>query len=574
MTSFLQDVALAEARTIMPAQPSSPNPDDPRYINDLGSYARDREAAETAISVFAQAAEARGVAVAGIISKWLTSSPYAMFAELLAQPKEAMPIFKPAIGPAIVMRHPEVIRCLERTDLFTVDLYSAEMARATDDRNKHPGAYSHFMLGTDRDDLYRLEGAIMRRAMARADRTMLLHLVRTEAEYWTTEARKGGIQEIDVVPTIATRIPLRIVTDYLGIPFYESGSYSILPGLRGGDRFQLDEDLQKVFTFKLIDKGVVPTADDLFGWIRDGFRNIFNNFSPNHPSYAQFRKCGMIATEYLSAYVHALLKHYKTQLRQGQAVPDNMLTRLLRMQHGLEHDGERMEKEFSAILGMPVTREELALRLSDSMIRSNVFGTVVGAVVNPQEATARLIDSMLRLKDGEYEVLNNSSFEQAVQCAKVEPDGADYDKNIERLRKYALEALRLRPQGEVLLRLCIKDNDVLGIPLRKGTVVFVAYAAAMLDPNIVSNPAAFDVTREEQLSFYLNEQERHGESPQSLVYLQHGYGRHKCLGRYASEITMQESLRAMLRLGHLERRSELRMDDQNLYAKSLRIGFH
>ena len=45
---------------------------------------------------------------------------------------------------------------------------------------------------------------------------------------------------------------------------------------------------------------------------------------------------------------------------------------------------------------------ELARRLSDSMIRSNVFGTVAGAVVNPQEATARIADSMLRLKDGEY----------------------------------------------------------------------------------------------------------------------------------------------------------------------------
>lgn len=58
-----------------------------------------------------------------------------------------MPIFKPVIGPAVVMRHEHVIECLRRTDLFTVDPYAAEMARATDDKTKNPQAFSHFLLG-------------------------------------------------------------------------------------------------------------------------------------------------------------------------------------------------------------------------------------------------------------------------------------------------------------------------------------------------------------------------------------------------------------------------------------------
>jgi hypothetical protein len=45
-----------------------------------------------------------------------------------------------------------------------------------------------------------------------------------------------------------------------------------------------------------------------------------------------------------------------------------------------------------------------------------------------------------------------------------------------------------------------------------------------------------------------------------------------CLGRYAPKITLQECLRALLRLGGLKRRSELRLDEQNLYARSLRIA--
>ncbi len=530
--------------------------------------------AEAAAAAFTAAAKVRGAAVAQVISKWLASMPYAMFHELLAQPRETIPIFKPAIGPVVVMRHPEIIRCLERTDLFTVDPYAAEMARATDDKTKHPDAYSHFMLGTDRDDLYRLDDVILRRAVSRADKDTLLRLTRDEAERWTRQVQAESVGEIDVVSTIAKFVPLRIVGDYLGVHYYDAGVPSVLPGLRGGDRFPLDENSQKVFTFTKIKEGTVPTADDLFNWVKDAFRNIFNNFNQAYPKFAEFRERGIIATEYLSAYIFALLQHYKARLQQGETVPDTMLTRLLRMQLELNRDAGKLEQEFATLLGASLPAGELARRLSDSMIRSNVFGTAVGAVVNPQEATARILDSMLCLKENKYEMLNGTSFEQALHWAAVEPDEPGYAQSLEGLRKYALEALRLKPQGEVLLRICVKDNDVLaGVPLRKGTLVFAAYAAAMLDPEVVPNPTAFDITRNEQMQPYLHDQERAREAPQSMVYLQHGYGRHKCLGRYASEITMQESLRAMLRLGSLERRSELKMDEQNLYAISLKIGF-
>ncbi|MBS1214929.1 MAG: hypothetical protein H6R26_3546, partial [Proteobacteria bacterium] len=569
--SFLGEMKAAEERTPLPAPPPPvPDPNDPKYAGDAAAYERDKQAAEAAAAAFAAAAKVRGGAVAQVISKWLASEPYALFQELLEQPKDVMPIFKPAVGPVIVMRHDHVIRCLERTDLFTVDPYAAEMARATDDRSKHPDAYSHFMLGTDRDDLYRLDDLILRRAVSRSDGETLSRLTRDEAERWTRQAQDDGLGEIDVVQSLAKHVPLRIVGDYLGVHYYERGEPSVLPGLAGGDRFPLDDELQAVYSFGKITEAVVPTADDLFVWVKDAFRNIFNNFNPAHPQFAEFRERGVIATEYLSAYVFALLKHYKAELRRGNTAPDTMLTRLLRMQLELEQSGEQLTSEISALLGASLPEGELASRLSDSMIRSNVFGTAVGGVVNPQEATARIVDSMLRLKDGEYQVLNGSGYERAVCLANVEAGHSDYADSLEGLRKYALEALRLQPQGEVLLRLCVKDNAELGgVPIRKGTLVFAAYAAAMRDPDAVRNPLAFDITRDERLVPYLADRERAREAPQSLTYLQHGFGRHKCLGRYASEITMQESLRAMLRLGALERRGPLTMDEQNLYAVSL-----
>lgn len=572
---FLADVAEAERRTpLAPPPPAAPDPGDPKYASAPERLEADRQAAAAAAAAFTAAATARAGAVAQVVAQWLASSPLGMLQELLDQPADEMPIFKPQVGPAVVMRHAHVIKCLTRTDLFSVDPYAGEMARATDDKTKQPAAYSHFLLGTDRDELYRLDDVLLRKVMCRGDEPALAALCRQEAEAWTARARTDGRGEIDVVSTLAKFVPLRIVADYVGLPYQDAGQPSPLPGLRGGDTLPIDDELLEVFTVTRIGEGRVPTADDLFTWVKDAFRNTFNNFNPLHPRFTEFRERGIVATESLSAYVHALIKAYKARMTRGESVPDTMLTRLLALQAQVAGRGAAaVEGECATLLGAPVPEGELARRLSDSMIRSNVFGTATGAIVNPQEATSRITDAMLCLKDGEYEALNGSSYEEAARLAALNEGEPGYEDGLEMLRKYALEALRLRPQGEVLLRVCVRDTELGGVPIRKGTPVFVGYAGAMRDPAAVAHPHAFDARRDEQLIAYQGDRDRAREAPQSLLYLQHGFGRHKCLGRYASELTMRESLRALLRLGALERRSALEMDEQQLYAASLRVGF-
>ena len=537
--SFLSDIVAAEQQTPLPP-PSGPGPPEQEAATAIGR---------------------RFAAVTAVISRWLATNPFGMLQELLDQPAEQMPIFRRVVGPVMVMRQEHVLRCLERTDLFTVDPYAPEMALATDDRD--PTAYRHFLLGTDRDELYRLDDLILRRVVTRDDEATVAALARAEAERQASPV--GG--EIDVAATVAKYVPLRIVGDYLGVPHQEIGEPSPLPGLCGGDPIPLDDDLARRFSFTHIEKGRVPTAEDLYGWIKDAFRNIFNN--PAGPLHDDFHKRGVIANEYLTAYVHALLRTARQRLDRGEAVPDTMLTRLLRLQA----DSRAVECDAASLLDDPVPTGEIARRLSDSMIRSNVVGTVVGAVVNPQEATARIVDAMLRLQDGEYRTAGGAAFADVAGLALIDNGAPGYAEALERLRRYALEALRLRPQGEVLLRMCVQDTTELGgVLVRKGTPVFVAYAAAMRDPQAVPEPLVFDVRRDEGLTPYLADGDRAREAPQSRTYLQHGFGRHKCLGRYASEVTMRESLRALLRLGPWERRSPLRFDAQGLYAESLRVG--
>jgi hypothetical protein len=445
-SSFLHDVAVAEQRSPLPPPPSFPDPDDPIYAGDRTRYEADRRAAKVAEAAFGSAAKVRYSAVAPVISTWLAVAPYDMLQELLDQPEERMPIFARPVGPVIVMRHEHVLRCLERCDLFTVDPYAPAMARAPDDRSRNPSAYSHFLLGTDRDELYRLDDLILRRAVSRDDEATVAALARVEAERWTSAAAVDG--EIDVAATVAKFVPLRIVGDNLEVPFQDERAPSPLPGLRGGECFPLHEELCRVFSFTRIEKGRVPTADDLYGWIKDAFRNTFNNVNPAAPLFADFRERGIVATEYLTAYVHALLRAMKERMLRGEAVADTLLSRLLRMQAEVATTGgPALERELSALLGAPLPDGELARRLSDSMIRSNVFGTVVGAVVNPQEATARIADSMLRLNAGKYTTRNGSSYDEAVRLAEVDDGGPGYLESLEGLRRYALEALRLQPQG-------------------------------------------------------------------------------------------------------------------------------
>jgi cytochrome P450 len=148
-------------------------------------------------------------------------------------------------------------------------------------------------------------------------------------------------------------------------------------------------------------------------------------------------------------------------------------------------------------------------------------------------------------------------------------DGRDVERSRADLRRYVLEALRLEPQGEVLLRVCAKQGATIADsrPLRAGTLVFTAHGSAMQDI-------------EQADTFVLGRDARH--------YLQYGAGRHKCLGQYVSPVLMLESLVALLALENLHRPQagenetafpretrfgHFQLDVDNLYANTFTLAF-
>jgi cytochrome P450 len=212
--------------------------------------------------------------------------------------------------------------------------------------------------------------------------------------------------------------------------------------------------------------------------------------------------------------------------------------------------------------------------VSDLRIAENVMGTIVGAVAGQEEATCRVIDSLMRLKDAEYQAagtpaLRYGSFDEAARLARNVLEGVDATESRAALRKYFLEALRLQPQGEVLLRRCVRDGaQIAGSrPIAAGTPVFASHGSAMQD---VPEPGAFILDRPRE------------------HYLQYGWSRHTCLGQYVSPVIIVESMIALLGLRGLrrpvpregeqafpfERRfGRLQLDDQNLYTTTFSLEF-
>jgi hypothetical protein len=252
----------------------------------------------------------------------------------------------------------------------------------------------------------------------------------------------------------------------------------------------------------------------------------------------------------------------RQRLTEGQAVDDTMLTRLLQLQMG----------RAPAMVTPPPNLDPRLV--SDLRIAENVMGTIVGAIAGQEEATCRVIDSMIRLQEGDFQTsgpanVRYGSFDEAKQLALNVLSGVNVKESRAELHKYFLEALRLQPQGEVLLRKCARDGARIADsrPLTAGTLVFASHGSAMKD---VPSPDAFILDRPRE------------------HYLHYGWNRHTCLGQFVSPVIIVESMIALLGLQDLHRPAprpnepafpferrfgRLQLDDQNLYATTFTLAF-
>ncbi len=496
----------------------------------------------------------QGRAVGAVIGFFLKLKPYPMLEEISRKGK----LFQPAFGPVLVVDGGLVREVLERDQEFTVEPYGVEMTKVmSPDRN---GGFNTFVLSTDDNPVYEPDKRLLSAVCNRGDAERITDIIHRECVRRVgaavAAARTNGSSTIDVVDALARYVPVTLGHRYLGVPVAaRPGSFE----LPAETRTYYGSPIEGIAETALNENdGIIPDERQMYHWIKAAFRHFFNNVQKDPVVQVE----GLRACRQLLAYLLREIADQRQRIVDGQPVDDTMLTRLVFFQLGRS----------SASVARP---PDLDPRLvSDLRIAENVMGTIVGAVAGQEEATCRVIDSLIRLRDGEYRTTGPGayrygSFDEARQLALDVLGGSNVRESRAALFKYFQEALRHRPQGEVLLRKCARDGSRIADsrPIAAATPVFVSHGWAMRDVP-------------ETDAFVLDRPREH--------YLQYGWARHTCLGQYVSPVIIVESMIALLGLQDLsrpepkagepafpfERRfGQLQLDDQNLYATTFTLQF-
>jgi cytochrome P450 len=497
----------------------------------------------------------QGRAVGAVIGFFLKFKPFQALEEIRRQGA----VFQPPFGPVLVVGGAAVRDVLERDQEFTVDPYGVEMMKVMSPA--YNGGFNTFILSTDDTARYEPDKRLLTAVCNRDDADAITQLIHEDAvrrvNAAVAAARENGSSTIDVVPAVARYVPVTLGHKYLGVPVMpQPGSFELSPEMLTYYGTPIDD--QPDTALKAGD-GVIPDEQQMYLWIKAAFQHFFNNVQKD-PA-VQVR--GTRACRQLLSYLLREISIQRQRLTEGQPVNDTMLTRLVRFQMGRS----------SPAVARPA---DLDPRLvSDLRIAEHVMGTIVGAVAGQEEATCRVIDSLIRLKEGEYRTTGPAgyrygNFAEAKRLARNVLRGKDVKESRTDLHKYFREALRLRPQGEVLLRKCARDGAQIagGRPLAAGTLVFASHGSAMRD---VPEPDAFILDRPRE------------------HYLHYGWNRHTCLGQHVSAVVIVETMVALLGLKGLrrpepragdssfpfERRfGHLQLDDQNLYATTFSLQFN
>ncbi len=496
----------------------------------------------------------QGRAVGAVIGFFLKFKPYPTLEEI----RRKGSVFQPPFGPVLVVEGSAVRDVLERHHEFTVEPYGVEMMKVMSPA--HNGGFTTFILSTDDNAVYEPDRRLLSAVCTRQDADTITEVIHQDCirrlGAAVEAARTSASSTIDIVQTIARYVPVTLGHRYLGVPVAsQPGSFEITDEMLTYYGTPIDGLPGTALTSG---DAIIPDEQQMYLWIKDAFQHFFNNVQKDPVVKVR----GLHACRQLLAYLLREIDIQRRRLLEGQPVDDTMLSRLVQFQLGRSASGAARPADLDPRL------------VSDLRIAENVMGAIVGAIAGQEEATCRVIDSLIRLQEGEYRTSGTSeyrygSFAEVQQLALNVLSGTRVKESRADLYPYVLEALRMQPQGEVLLRKCARDGSQIagGPPLPAGTLVFASQGSAMKD---VPQPDAFILDRPRE------------------HYLHYGWNRHTCLGRYVSPVIIVESMIALLGLQDLgrpepragepsfpfERRfGRLQLDDQNLYATTFSLRF-
>lgn len=394
-----------------------------------------------ALDTEARGADTIRAAKSQLLLQWLQARPQELFAEL----REHRPILESPVA-TVVTKYADVLEVLRRDQAFSVAPYTANIERVV----------GPFVLGMDNTPRYQHDISILRLVVRPEDLNRIRSFVARATDEVLEPARSHG--RLDLVRDLSRIVPARLMGHYFGV--------------------------------------TGPDEETLLRWTRAMYYDIFLNLR----GLPEAREAAATAGSEMKAHLDRVIASRRAAVQAREVVPDDVLTRLLRMQCTPEAS------------------------FDDAAIRDNLIGLVVGAVDTTSKAMVHAIDELLRRPD---------SLRAAADAARSAEDDL--------LTHYIYEALRFNPQSNVLQRISVQPYTLAKgterqADIRTGTVVFVALMSAMFDEDHVDVPQEFRTDR--SLDF---------------EYLHFGEGLHACLGRFIAKAMIVEMSKRLLGAGELRR---------------------
>lgn len=379
--------------------------------------------------------------------------------------------FKPIVSSdkvTIVALNEDVKEVLGDPARFTAGLYGPKMEAVT----------GPFILGVDDTPLYHHDHAAMDRAVRAQDMPRVGDETYGAARELVDSARAQA-GEIDTVSELAEPVVDRVITSYFGTPG--------------------------------------PDSATQIRWARNVFWELFINVN----NLAETRERALADAAGWRPHLDALIAQRKRQLEAGEEMPDDVLTRLLRLQD----EGEP--------------------NFHDISIRHNILGNITGWIPTVCNAFPRAIDVLLD---------RGTELEGAQEAARA--------GNRELVSSYIFEASRFKPQNFALLRLVAQDTTIAAgtereTALKAGSTVFAATLSAMHDERAIDEPDEFRTDR-----------------PWS-DYMLFGHGLHTCYGQQIVRAQMPALATALLEGPRIERAGGTagRLRWEGPFPSGLTVGF-